>query len=197
MDGEKPHFAPVFPAVATAAVLKSGTKLESFPTHFASTRSAAQTPSSPAAADMARLARANDSPLVVVRACNRRHMTVFLWSNQEERRKQVRRTTGTAEISVAVGLRRSIGVRNGDGRSSWLYCSRIAIGLSTANLRAAAICAVDAALLYGSKVNWQDGLSDWQVPAACLARAVAIVLLSPRFPARRLPLDSNSQSTIL
>ena len=46
MDGEQSHFAPVFPTVATATVLKSEAKLCSFPTHFASTRSAAQTPSS-------------------------------------------------------------------------------------------------------------------------------------------------------
>ena len=44
MGGEKSHFAPVFPAVATATVLKSGAKSGSFPTHFASTLSAAQTP---------------------------------------------------------------------------------------------------------------------------------------------------------
>jgi hypothetical protein len=44
-DGEKSHFAPVFPAVATATVLKSRVKLDSFPTRFALMPSAAQAPS--------------------------------------------------------------------------------------------------------------------------------------------------------
>jgi Fur family transcriptional regulator, ferric uptake regulator len=43
--GEKSHFAPIFPAVAAAAVRKSEDKLESFPTRFASAISTAQTPS--------------------------------------------------------------------------------------------------------------------------------------------------------
>ena len=42
--GEKSHFAPIFPAVATATVLKSGRKLDSFPTRFATMPSTAQAP---------------------------------------------------------------------------------------------------------------------------------------------------------
>ncbi len=56
--GEESHFDPVFPAVATATVLKSRPELGSLPTRFASTPSAAQAPSAEGAPERGEAASA-------------------------------------------------------------------------------------------------------------------------------------------